>query len=302
MAEPRLPGMEVRRTVRITLDVAPEASELLHETIDQFLMTANAVADTGWSDEGSLETRRIELHERTYDAVRETTDLHAHLVQAARNRAAEALASAAARRDDGRTTGKPTFTSRTVRYTTESATINRDHATLATVAGRVRVDFRLPTDPDGTPHAAYLHDDSHEVTGADLVYDTIEDRFELHVRTKATIDPEPVPTDTDADASRPSPMSTAEHRTVLGLTVGSNIWQLRRQAGSGTAGNYSTGVRNSSVVARPSSSVGHDGHTTQCSASVGARRAIILMYSIPSRRTSSPKHSLTTVRSSRLKT
>lgn len=96
------------------------------------------------------------LHDRTYEAVREATDLHAHLVQAAWNRAADALTSGAERRHQSQPTGKPTFTSPTIRYTTQSATINTDYATLATVAGRVRVDFRRPTDPDGTPHEAYL--------------------------------------------------------------------------------------------------------------------------------------------------
>ncbi|WP_049937464.1 RNA-guided endonuclease InsQ/TnpB family protein [Haloplanus natans] len=206
--------MGVRRTVRIALEVAPQSQAALHETATQFLWAANSVVDAGWGDD-DIETDRQTLHERTYEAVREATELHSHLVQAARNRAAEALTSAVARREQGQQAGKPTFTSPTIRYTTKSATIDTDHATLATVEGRVRVDFRRPTTPAGTPFA-YLDDPDATVTGADLVYDEVVDRFELHVRVETTA---AAGQESEATSQRRA-QTDSEHRTVLGVDMG----------------------------------------------------------------------------------
>jgi IS605 OrfB family transposase len=136
-------------------------------------------------------------------------------VQAARNRAAEALTSVVARREQGQQAGKPTFTSPTIRYTTKSATIDTDHATLATVEGRVRVDFRRPTTPAETPFA-YLDDPAATVTGADLVYDAVVDRFELHVRVETTAGAGQESEATSQQRTR----TDNEHRTVLGVDMG----------------------------------------------------------------------------------
>lgn len=209
--------MEGRRTVRVVVDVAPEDKTVLHETIEQFLWAANAVIDAGWADDEAIETSRTTLHDRTYEPVREATALHSHLVQAARNRAAAALTSTVERRQNGQATGKPTFTSPTVRYTTKSATIATDHATLATVTGRVRVDFRRPTTPDGTPYE-YLDADETTVTGPDLVYDDVRNRFELHIRVHTAEATETASEDEDGcEATEPA---DTEHRTVLGVDLG----------------------------------------------------------------------------------
>ena len=183
--------MPLRRTVRVALDVPDSAAASLHETVDQYRTAADHVVDAAWPDgesEKYLETRRTVLHERTYEAVRTATDLPAQLVQSARNRAADALAGVVARWDEGQAAGKPSFTSPSVRYDTRSATVREDHATLATVDGRVRVEFRLPTDPAGTPHGRYLFADDWTVVGADLVYDDVADVFRLHVRCEAEPD------------------------------------------------------------------------------------------------------------------
>lgn len=221
--------MPLRRTVRIALDVPADATASLHETVDQYRVAADHVVDAAWPDDGTddtyVETRRTALHDQTYDAVREATDLPAQLVQSARNRAADALSGVVARWTDGQQAGKPSFTSPSVRYDARSATIRDDHATLATVDGRVRVDFRLPSDPEGTPHERYRDAAAWDVCGADLVYDDLDDRFWLHVRVEgdetavsaATRDAGAERDRGDDDTATPT---DAGHRTVLGVDCG----------------------------------------------------------------------------------
>lgn len=219
----------LRRTVRVALDTPADVAASLHATIDQYRVAADHVVDAAWPDDSAadehVETRRTALHEQTYDAVREATDLPAQLVQSARNRAANALSGVIARWEDGQEAGKPSFTAPTIRYDTRSATIRGDHATLATVDGRVRVDFRLPSDPDGTPHERYLYAEAWTVCGADLVYDDLDDEFWLHVRvegdeaaviaaTGAASD------DRDRGDDDTAPPTGAGHRTVLGVDCG----------------------------------------------------------------------------------
>lgn len=176
--------MALRRTVRVALDIPADATPSLHTTIDQYRIAADHVVNVAWPDNDTdhVETRRTTLHDQTYDAVREATDLPAQLVQSARNRAADALSGIVARWEEGQQAGKPSFRSPSIRYDTRSATIREGHATLATVDGHDRVDFRLPDDPEGTPHERYLSTDDWTVRGADLVYDDVHDRFRLHMR------------------------------------------------------------------------------------------------------------------------
>jgi len=89
--------MEVRRTVPVKLDVTDSDAALLHDSINQFRDAANYVVRHARDDDGYVITSKRRLHDRTYGDVRETTDLHANLVQAARSRAAEALKSVVAK-------------------------------------------------------------------------------------------------------------------------------------------------------------------------------------------------------------
>ncbi len=123
--------MEVRRTVPVKL-------------------AANLVVDHCRDDDGSIITAKNKLHERTYDRVREETDLHANMVQAARNRAADALKGILARWEDGQKASLPTFTADFAEYDKRSATFYNDHATLATVNGRITAEYVLP--PEGDNH------------------------------------------------------------------------------------------------------------------------------------------------------
>jgi IS605 OrfB family transposase len=193
--------MEVRRTVPVKLSVDSADADLLRETISQFLDAANYVVDTA-EDGEFLETRSSVLHEETYSDVRERTELHSNHVQSARDRAVDAIRSVVAKRKQGEFASTPTFTTPFCEYNKRNGIFNEDHATLSTVEGRVRVDYKFPECPEDTPHSEYLLNDEYETTGATL--HERNDEFYLHVRTKAVVD--------DPESS--------ENGAVLGVDLG----------------------------------------------------------------------------------
>ena len=145
--------MELRRTAIVKLDVDDDAHYLLQQTIDRFKQATQMVADDGWNgtEDGYIVTSKTELHERTYDEVREATnELNADLVCAARNRAADALDSCAEKRKEGEHPSKPQFTSDSVVYNLNAITYYDEYATLATVDGRIEAEYVLP-DEDVPP-------------------------------------------------------------------------------------------------------------------------------------------------------
>ncbi|WP_049930247.1 RNA-guided endonuclease InsQ/TnpB family protein [Halosimplex carlsbadense] len=193
--------MEVRRTVPVKLNVVGGDADLLRETIHQFLHAANYVVDAAYDGEW-VETRKSALHEETYADVRDRTELHSNHVQSARDRAVDALKSVVAKWSKGESATLPTFTTPFCEYNQRNATFHNDHATLATVDGRVTVEYVFPDENRDTPHSEYLRSDEWETTGATLHYRN--GSFYLHVRTKANVD---VP-------NRP------ENGTVLGVDLG----------------------------------------------------------------------------------
>jgi len=195
------------RTVPIKLDVDESAADLLHQTTDHFLDAANYVVDIAWEPDWKI-TSKQKLHDLTYYDVRDDSPLPANLVQAARNRAAEAVKGVVERWKDGKKASKPHFTSRFASYDSRTVTVNDDHATLATIDERVTAKFVLPDAQRETPHSAYLFNDDYDVKGATLHYDTVEDCFYLHVRTKPAVE--------NDDAEQ----GDAEHVSVLGVDLG----------------------------------------------------------------------------------
>jgi len=195
------------RTVPIKLDVDESAAGLLHQTTDYFLDAANYVVNVAWEPDWKI-TSKTKLHDLTYYDVRDDSPLPANLVQAARNRAAEAVKGVVERWKDGKKASKPYFTSRFASYDARTVTVNADHCTLATIDGRVTADFVLPDEQRDTPHSAYLFNDDYDVKGATLHYDTVEDCFYLHVRTKPTVENDNAGT------------GDAKHVSVLGVDLG----------------------------------------------------------------------------------
>jgi len=194
--------VELRRTAVVKLDVDDDAHRLLQETIDRFKQAAQMVADDGWNgtDEGYIVTSKTELHDRTYDAVRETTDeLNADLVCAARNRAADALDSCAEKRNDGENPSNPQFTSDSVVYNLNAITYYDDYATLATVDGRIEAKYVLPD--EDVPPTTYFSED-WEKREATLHHR--DGDYYLHIAVVTETDTEP---------------EDAENGTVLGVDV-----------------------------------------------------------------------------------
>lgn len=116
---------EVQRTVLVKLDVDSDAATSLKETVDEFLFAANYVVDHAWQGEYKT-TSKTTLHDETYSDVRDETDLTANMVQAARNKAAEAVKGVVARWKQGETAGKPHFTSPHLVSDKRSATFHDD--------------------------------------------------------------------------------------------------------------------------------------------------------------------------------
>lgn len=197
--------MEVRRTVRVKLDVPDSAADSLHRTVEQFQQAANYVVQHAEDDDGYIITSKQRLHERTYEDVRELTDLHANMVQAARSRAADSLNGMVEEWNNGRYAALPTFTADFAAYDKRSATFHDDHASLSTVDGRVTVEYDLPREDKDTPHSRYLAADAFEVTGATLHHR--DGTWYLHLRAKTEVEPL-VP---EGDA--------ADHQTALGVDL-----------------------------------------------------------------------------------
>jgi IS605 OrfB family transposase len=199
--------MEVRRTVPVKLEVDSDAAALLRETIDDFLWAANYVVDHAWQGEYKT-TSKAQLQEETYDDVRDQTRLHANLVQNARNKAADAVQSVVARWKQGEYAGKPHFSTSTAVYDKRCATFHGEYVSLATVDGRIEVEYVLPDSDRDTPHNRYLDNDDYEVTSAEL--HNKDGEWFLHLRTKA-----------EMEFDMPD-QATTGHRTVLGVDLGVN--------------------------------------------------------------------------------
>ena len=83
------------------------------------------------------------------------------------------------------------------------ATFHDESVSLATVDGRIEVEYVLPDEDRDTPHGRYLDNDDYEVTGAEL--HNKDGEWFLHLRTKA-----------EMESDRPK-QATTGHSTVLGV-------------------------------------------------------------------------------------
>ena len=200
--------MEVRRTVPVKLDVDSDDAVLLEDTVDTFLWCAQYVTDHAFEGE-YVTMSKTTLDDETYDDVREATDgFNGGLVQAARNKAAEACKSVVAKWKQGKKASKPHFTSPHVVYDHRTATFHDDYVSLATTDGRIEADYVLPDGERETPHAEYLFSDEYEITGAELHYSN--GNWMLHIHCK-----------TDVESDTPE-QATTTHGTVLGVDLGVN--------------------------------------------------------------------------------
>jgi len=198
--------MAVRRTVPVALDVDSDDAALLEDTVDTFLWSAQYVVDHAFDGE-YVTTSKTTLDKETYADVREATDgFNGGLVQAARNKAADACKSVVARWKNGKKASKPHFTSPHVVYDKRTATFHDDYVSLATTDGRIEANYILPDEDSDTPHSQYLFADEYETTGAELPYR--DGDWILHIHCK-----------TDVESDTPAQAAT-ENGTVLGVDLG----------------------------------------------------------------------------------
>ena len=205
--------MEVRRTAVVKLDVSDEQRDALHRTAEQYLYCANRTADYCWSDASYTKCKinKRNVRDALYDDLRDETELHSQLVQAAIRRAVEAVKGVVERWKKGQRVSRPTFTAETVDYDIRSATFYRHKASLSTVEGRVELSFILPADSP-TPYEQYVLSGDYEFRESTLRYDAVTDEFYLHISTRRTSGG-----DTEVSAD------TGHHdQTVLGIDLGVN--------------------------------------------------------------------------------
>jgi IS605 OrfB family transposase len=134
----------MRRTVQIKLDIEDE--DALDTTVQQFKQACQHVVDRGWNKDDLKVYNKNKLHRRTYDDVRDQTDLPANLVVRARDRASEAIKGCVERLKQGEKTSKPRFTSDSIAYDKRTLTIwlDEQRCSIATSDGRIHADFVLP--------------------------------------------------------------------------------------------------------------------------------------------------------------
>jgi len=205
--------MELRRTAVVKLDVSSEQRDALHRTADQYLYCANRTAEYCWSDTSYTEckTNKRNVRDALYDDLRDETELHSQLVQAAIRRGVEAVKGVIERWKKGQRVSRPTFTAETMDYDTRSATFYRNKASLATVEGRIELPFILPAGSP-TPYEQYVLSEDYEFRESTLRYDAVTDEFYLHISTRRTDNND---TEVSADTGHPD-------QTVLGIDLGVN--------------------------------------------------------------------------------
>jgi len=193
----------VRRTVPVALDVDSDDAALLEDTVDTFLWSAQYVVDHAVQGE-YVTTSKTTLDDETYDAVRDATGrFNGGLVQAARNKAAEACKSVVERWKQGKKASKPSMTSPHVVYDHRTAAFHDDYVSLATIEGRIEAEYRLPEQMDGTPHAEYLFSNDYEVTGAELHRKHGEWQLHIHTKTGMGTDTPPEATTLETTEAHP---------------------------------------------------------------------------------------------------
>jgi len=141
------------------------AANLLHQTTDHFLDAANYVVDVAWKPDWKI-TSKQKLHDQTYYDVRDESPLPANLVQAARNRAAEAVKGCVERWKKGKESLETTLhvTVRQLRRKNRHGQRRPRHARHHRRASHRR--FHPPDERRDTPHSAYLFNDDYDVNGS----------------------------------------------------------------------------------------------------------------------------------------
>ena len=181
---------EVKRTVRVRLDVPDDRKNDLHATNNHFQYCANRTSEWAWRyPNEDCVTSKSNAEDALYDDLREETNgLHANLVQKAIKRAIKDVDNAVDRLPNAENVSQPEYDTFSIVYDKRAATYHRDKVSLATVNGRVECEYDLPEDPDDTPHGEYLLNDDYSFSTSTVHYDSEADEFYLNAVMKRELD------------------------------------------------------------------------------------------------------------------
>jgi IS605 OrfB family transposase len=110
-----------------------------------------------------------------YDDLRDDTDgLHSNLIQKALKDVSSAMSTLKTNWQQGFRISKPEWNATeaewTMTYDKRAATLYKYKVSLATVHGRVELDYKLPAELDGTPYEKYVLNPDWSTTTSKLVY------------------------------------------------------------------------------------------------------------------------------------
>lgn len=202
-----------RRTCILKLNTNPDNAQPLENTVQDYLYACNYITDTAWSETGEIETTKTNLHEQTYNHLKEHSDLQTGVIQLARDKAVSNLKSTLAQWSNENKASKPDFYEPTAEFDTRSATFNETSISLATTQGRIEYDYILPEDYEELEYFEYLTNEEWSPVKATL-HNRDEDWF-VHVGFKREVE-------VNDSHTAGSAVSTEEGRTVLGVDLGIN--------------------------------------------------------------------------------
>ena len=180
--------MKANRTTIIPLDHPTERqADSLRQTAHLVQHCRRRTSDWAWNNPKQPEDLNVskdDAEEALYQDLRDETneDLHANLVQKAIKNVTDALSSLQTNWERGERISKPSWNvdeDYTLTYDKRAATFNEDHVSLATVDGRVELEYILPENPEGTPYDKYADNEDWENGQGELVYDG--ERYWLHL-------------------------------------------------------------------------------------------------------------------------
>lgn len=162
----------IRRTAIVPATFRSADDEaLVEETIYEYNDGCQIPADALWPARGpNSEFRDNAVQSKTYDTVREETELGSQHAVLATHQAAQALRGVRERRNNGKAVSKPEFAANTMRYDSRSLTLfDDDSASLATIESRVRVDLDLPHSSDGFQRS-FIENNEWSLSESTLVF------------------------------------------------------------------------------------------------------------------------------------
>lgn len=219
--------------------------DLLHETADQYYWCQQETVEYCWNEPktpADLKTVKRDVRNDIYARLKEETDLHANLVQAAIKQVVENVKSLKTDWQKGRRVSKPDPTvddGWLLDFDKRSATFHKHgiELSLADNESKHFVEFELPNKLDGTPYSEYVLSDLFEYSMTRVEYRPhSEHKFYAHIVNTAEFETPAITDVSDSvvdgvvsgelsvrsgwrEAGRELGFDAHEHRRVLGVDL-----------------------------------------------------------------------------------